>query len=165
MNRRVLTIANGGMLAAMVFVATYLIKLPVSLTQGYIHLGDSVILLGAALMGPAGVPAAAVGSMLADLLGGYTVYCLPTFVIKGAVAAVAVCGMRRPEPLWKAVLWMILAEAVMVSGYFLAEWMLLGYGLAAAASAVLPNVVQGAGGVVIAAVFLPMLQRVKKMSR
>ena len=60
---------------------------------------------------------------------------------------------------------MILAEAVMVSGYFLAEWMLLGYGLAAAASAVLPNVVQGAGGVVIAAVFLPMLQRVKKMSR
>ena len=35
---------------------------------------------------------------------------------------------------------------------------------AAAASAVLPNVVQGVGGVIIAAVFLPMLQRVKKIT-
>ena len=164
MNKRVLTIAYGGMLAALVFVATYLIKLPVSVTQGYIHLGDSVILLGAALLGPVGVPAAAVGSMLADLLGGYTVYCLPTFVIKGAVAAVALCGLRKACPLWKAVLWMLLAETVMVAGYFMAEWLLLGYGLAAAASAVLPNVVQGVGGVIIAAVFLPMLQRVKKIT-
>ena len=165
MNKRVLTIAYGGMLAAMVFVATYLIKLPVSVTQGYIHLGDSVILLGAALLGPVAVPAAAVGSMLADLLGGYTIYCLPTFVIKGAVAAVALCGVGGSKPVWKAALWMALAECVMVAGYFVAEWLALGYGLAAAAGAVLPNVVQGLGGVLIAVIFLPVLQRVKKITR
>ena len=83
-----LTLALSGMMAALVFVATYFFKLPVSITQGYIHLGDGFILLGASLLGWASVPAAAIGSALADLLGGYTLYILPTFVIKGLVAAV-----------------------------------------------------------------------------
>ena len=70
----VLGLANAGMMAALVFVATYFFKLPVSITQGYIHLGDGFILLGAALLGKPAIAAAAVGSMLADLLGGYTLY-------------------------------------------------------------------------------------------
>ena len=78
-----LTLALSGMMAALVFVATYFFKLPVSITQGYIHLGDGFILLGASLLGWASVPAAAIGSALADLLGGYTLYILPTFVIRG----------------------------------------------------------------------------------
>ena len=65
-----LTLALSGMMAALVFVATYFFKLPVSITQGYIHLGDGFILLGASLLGWASVPAAAIGSALADLLGG-----------------------------------------------------------------------------------------------
>lgn len=77
-----LTLALSGMMAALVFVATYFFKLPVSITQGYIHLGDGFILLGASLwVGQRA--AAAIGSALADLLGGYTLYILPTFVIKG----------------------------------------------------------------------------------
>ena len=42
-------LAFGGMLAALVFAATYLFKIPISITQGYIHLGDAFILLGAVL--------------------------------------------------------------------------------------------------------------------
>lgn len=156
---KVFDLAMGGMMAALVFVATWFIKLPVSLTQGYIHLGDGFILLGAALLGKIAIPAAAVGSMLADLLGGYTVYCLPTFLIKGAVAAVAVQAFRRSCSPIIRILWMILAELVMVAGYFAAEWLVLGYGLAAAASAVLPNLVQAFSGVVIGAVFAPILAR------
>ena len=156
---KVFNLAMSGMMAALVFVATWFIKLPVSLTQGYIHLGDGFILLGAALLGNIAVPAAAVGSMLADLLGGYTVYCLPTFLIKGAVAAVAVQAFRHPKSHFSRILWMILAELVMVAGYFAAEWLILGYGLAAALSAVLPNLVQGLSGVIIGAVFAPILLR------
>jgi len=158
---KVLNLSMGGMMGALIFVATYLIKLPVSLTQGYIHLGDGFILLGAALLGPLAIPAAAVGSMLADLLGGYTLYCLPTFLIKGAVAAVAVWAFRHWQSTAVRSLWMIVAELVMVAGYFLVEWLVLGYGLAAALSAVGPNLVQGLSGVVIAAVLLPVLKRVK----
>lgn len=156
-----LKLAFGGMMAALVFVATYFFKLPVSITQGYIHLGDGFILLGASLLGWASVPAAAIGSALADLLGGYTLYILPTFVIKGLVAAVAVGALRAKRPYWLTVALLAVAELVMVAGYFVTEWLLLGYGLAAAAGAVAPNLVQGLSGVALGAVLIPLLRHVK----
>ena len=159
-NNQTLTLALSGMMAALVFVATYFFKLPVSITQGYIHLGDGFILLGASLLGWASVPAAAIGSALADLLGGYTLYILPTFVIKGLVAAVAVCALRARHPYWLTVALLVLAELVMVAGYFVTEWLLLGYALAAAAGSVVPNLVQGFSGVVLGAVLIPLLRRV-----
>lgn len=160
-NNRVLRLSLGGMLAALIFVATSFFKLPVSITQGYIHLGDGFILLGAALLGNTAIIAAALGSALADLLGGYTMYILPTFLIKGAVAVVAVAFLHKERPLWVHIAGMALAEAVMVLGYFLAEWLILGYGLAAASGAVFPNIVQGLSGVIIGAVLLPLMKRVK----
>jgi len=50
---------------------------------------------------------------------------------------------------------------VMVLGYFLVEWLVLGYGLAAASGAVFPNIVQGLSGVIIGAALLPLMKRVK----
>ena len=161
-NSRILQLSFGGMLAALIFVATSFFKLPVSITQGYIHLGDGFILLGAALLGnPTAIIAAALGSALADLLGGYTMYILPTFLIKGAVAVVAVAALAKERPLWVRTAGMIMAEAVMVLGYFLVEWLVLGYGLAAASGAVFPNIVQGLSGVIIGAALLPLMKRVK----
>ena len=149
-----------GMMAALIFVATYFIKLPMSMTNGYVHLGDGFILLAASMLGWAAVPAAAVGSMLADLMGGYAVYLLPTFLIKGAVAAVAVLAVRAKLS-WLRVLGLIAAEAVMVGGYFVTEWLILGYGLAAAGAGLLGNAVQGASGVVIALLLIPLMKRVR----
>lgn len=161
-NNSVKTLALGGMLAALIFVATSFFKLPVSITQGYIHLGDGFILLGASLVGGGtAVIAAALGSALADLLGGYTMYILPTFLIKGAVAAVAVQFLAKERPLWLTAAGMLLAEGVMVIGYFLIEWLVLGYGLAAASGAVFPNIVQGLSGVIIGTFLLPLIKRVK----
>lgn len=126
-----------GVMAALVFVMTYFPKIPVPVTGGYVHLGDGAIFLSVLLLGPLGIPAAAVGSMLSDLIGGYMVYVLPTF---------------------------LLAEAVMVLGYFLLEWVL--YGVASAAAAIGPNVVQGIAGVLIGMLCLlitPRLERVAKL--
>lgn len=159
----VLRLAYGGMLAALIFVATYFFQIPVSLTQGYIHLGDGFILLGAALLGSAAIPAAALGSMLSDLLGGYTLYILPTFLIKGAVAAVTVRCYAKQRPLPQRALLLTLAELVMVGGYFVMEWLVLGYGWAAALGAVIPNLVQGLSGVVIALILTPLVGRVKAL--
>ncbi len=163
-SNRIRKLALGGMLAALIFVATSFFKLPVSLTQGYVHLGDGFILLGAFLLGGnASVIAAALGSALADLLGGYTMYILPTFLIKGAVGAVAVWTLSKERPVWLRIAGMAAAEAVMVLGYFLVEWLALGYGLAAASAAVLPNIMQGVSGVVIGAALMPMARQVKKI--
>lgn len=111
----------------------------------------------------AGIPAAAVGSMLSDLIGGYMVYVLPTLLIKGLVALVAWKLCRKDQPLL-ALLSFLLAEAVMVLGYFLLEWAL--YGVASAAAAIGPNVVQGIAGVLIGMLCLlitPRLERVAKV--
>ena len=110
-----------GVMAALVFVMTYFPKIPVPVTGGYVHLGDGAIFLSVLLLGPLGIPAAAVGSMLSDLIGGYMVYVLPTFLIKGLVALVAWKLCRKDQPLL-ALLSFLLAEAVMVLGYFLLEW-------------------------------------------
>jgi uncharacterized membrane protein len=150
----------GGLLAALIFVSTAFLKLPIPMAQGYVHLGDGFILLGAALMGYVAVPAAALGSVLADLMLGYASYALPTFLIKGAVAAVAVVAVRQKSIVLR-VLFLLLAEVVMVAGYFLAEAWLLGYGPVGAWASVPGNAIQGASGVVIALVLMPMLKRVK----
>ena len=152
-----LRLTTAAVATALVFLFTFLIRVPTVL--GYIHLGDGFILLGAAMLGPAAIGAAAVGSMLADLLGGYTMYILPTFLIKGAVAAVAVWCCAKKRPMWMQVLLLIVAEGVMVAGYFVVEWLMLGYGWAAAIGAVIPNLVQGASGVIIAAVLNPLIQK------
>lgn len=123
-----------GVMAALVFVMTYFPKIPVPVTGGYVHLGDGAIFLSVLLLGPLGIPAAAVGSMLSDLIGGYMVYVLPTFLIKGLVALVAWKLCRKDQPLL-ALLSFLLAEAVMVLGYFLLEWALYGVASAAACGA------------------------------
>ena len=150
-----------GMMAALIFVATYFIKLPMVMTNGYVHLGDGFILLAASMLGWAAVPAAALGSMLADLMGGYAVYLLPTFIIKGAVAAVAVLAMRASHECLR-VLGLIIAEAVMVGGYFVVEWLILGYGIAGASASLLGNCMQGLSGVVIGLLLIPLMKRVKR---
>lgn len=157
---RIRSLALGGVMAALVCIATSIFKLPVPVTQGYIHLGDAFVLVSAAVLGPTGVAAAAIGSMLADLLGGYFTYLIPTFVIKGLTALVAYLGLKNESPFWLQLCVLAAAEAVMVLGYFLAECLL--YGAAAAAGAVLPNIVQGIGGVVFGALLIPLFRRIEK---
>lgn len=152
------SLALGGVMAALVCIATSIFKLPVPVTQGYIHLGDAFVLVSAAVLGPTGVAAAAIGSMLADLLGGYFTYLIPTFLIKGLTALVVCFGLRAVKPVWAQLCVLMAAEAVMVLGYFLTECLL--YGAAAAAGAVLPNVVQGIGGVVFGALLIPVFRRI-----
>lgn len=74
-----------GLMMALVTLATSFIKVPT--TNGYIHLGDGFIFLSAIVLGPFyGAFAAGVGSMFADILGGYAQWALPTLIIKSAMA-------------------------------------------------------------------------------
>jgi len=75
------------LMTALVFVSTYAIQIRVPFTGGYIHLGDSMVFLSGLLLGPLfGAFAAGVGSAFADLLGGYTMWIIPTFLIKALMA-------------------------------------------------------------------------------
>ena len=149
-----------GVMAALVFVMTYVPKVPVPVTGGYVHLGDGAIFLSVLLLGPLGIPAAAVGSGLADILGGYLVYALPTMIIKALVAFIALKGWK--EGAWvRAAIAFILAEIAMVAGYFAFESVM--YGAAAAWAAVGANCIQGVAGVVLGLVCHGLYPRMKRL--
>ncbi len=155
---RQLTLASA--MAALVFVMTYFPKVPVPVTGGYVHLGDGAIFLACLLLGPLGVPAAAIGSGLSDLIGGYMVYVIPTVVIKALVALIAWKVYKQGSWL-RAVIAFVAAEAVMVAGYFLFEAAM--YGVAAAAAAVGPNIIQGVAGVVLGLVCVALEPRLRRI--
>ena len=83
------------LMTALVFAATYLPHIPIPL--GYAHLGDAVIFL-LALVAPrrSTLFAACAGSALADLLGGFALWVVPTLVIKFVMAEI-VCRIGRTE--------------------------------------------------------------------
>lgn len=149
-----------GVMAALVFVMTYFPKVPVPVTGGYVHLGDGAIFLATLLLGPLGIPAAAIGSGLSDLIGGYMVYVIPTVAIKALMALVA-WKLHRPGCWLRAAVAFTLAEVVMVAGYFLLETAL--YGPTAAWAAVLPNVIQGVAGVALGLVCVALEPRLRKI--
>ena len=116
------------------------------------------------------VAAAAIGSLLADILAGYAIYAPGTLVIKGLVALVAAliwqrfsANRVRKTALTVRLTAAIAAELVMVLGYFLYESLILGYGMGAL-PAVPANLGQAAVGVIIAMIFTPALHRSREIT-
>ncbi|MBR3764626.1 MAG: ECF transporter S component [Clostridia bacterium] len=150
-----------GLMAALICVLTMFPHIPIPAGSGYIHLGDGVILLAVMLVGPLAIPAAAIGSMLADLFSGFALYAPATFVIKGLVALIAWLMYRRGS-IARTVLAFILAEAAMVGGYFAFEWFVA---REYAVVDILGNTIQGVSGVALGVAFtyaVPQLERALK---
>ena len=111
------------MFAALVCVATMVIKVPSPL-NGYVNLGDSLVLLAGWLLPPAyGFMAAGIGSAMADVFSGYVLYAPATLVIKGIMAVIVHKMVKKPK-----VVSGLIAETVMVIGYLLFESVLYGFG-------------------------------------
>ena len=150
-------------MASMVCVATMLIKIP-SPMKGYLNLGDCIVLICGWILGPAyGFIAAGLGSALADLFSGYATYAPATFLIKGAMALVAfVCFKllhKRVGKLASQIVGGVLAETVMVFGYFIFEGFL--YGFAPSVVNIPANAAQGVAGLVIGIVLIKAFERLK----
>ena len=155
-SEQVRTIVMTALLAAMACVATMIIKIP-SPTDGYMNLGDTIVLLGAYLLGPVyGAVAGGVGSALADLLSGYPVYVPGTLVIKAVMAAVA--GLLYRWNKRAIVLCGVAAEAIMVMGYCLYDGFLY-KSLAVGATGIPSNLVQAAFGLVLSTLLTMALRQ------
>lgn len=78
-------IAAMGVFTAFVAAATMSVSAYVAATGGYFNVGETMVYTAAILMGPiVGGFAGGVGSMLADISLGYTVFAPGTLIIKGA---------------------------------------------------------------------------------
>mgnify|MGYP000487143778 FL=1 len=147
------------LLAALCCVATMVVQIP-SPMQGYVNLGDCFVLLSGWMLGPwYGFAAGGIGSMLADVLLGYAHYAPGTLVIKGLMAMTAALILRRMNGSSTGrVLGGVAAELLMVAGYFGYASLLLGKGLAAAAS-IPGNLVQGAAGLAAGLMLMAVMVR------
>ncbi|MBQ9080824.1 MAG: ECF transporter S component [Clostridia bacterium] len=166
-NLKKLTVS--ALFAALTCLST-LIVLTYSPAGGYIHLGDCFVLLSGFLLGPLwGGLAAGLGSALTDLFLGYATYIPATFVIKWGVAALAsvlMMLMSRNNTRLSIVKRAVAAcagECIMVGGYFAYECIL--YGFAGALSGVVPNIIQGVSGVVLASVLMIPLTKIGYIKR
>ncbi len=151
------------MLTALVALVTF--SLPVPTALGYIHLGDSMILLSAMLLGPVAALVGGIGSALADLISGYAHYVLPTLCIKAAAGAIAGMGLRltSPRALPRYAIRFVLAELVMVAGYTLYHVVVSGWAMAIAE--IPPNLVQAGASVGIGCALFPVAQRIAPLLR
>ncbi len=159
-------LAISALLAAIICVATFVVKIPSPATNGYFNLGDCFVLLSGWLLGPVyGALAAGLGSALADILSGYAQYAPATFIIKAlmAVAAYFVVKALNKKPLIGRILGGIAAEVIMVLGYFGYEAVILGYGIAAAGS-IFSNVMQGIVGIVAGVAVTTAIQKNKTIN-
>lgn len=158
---RIRTLVFSAMLAATVFVATW-IQIPAPL--GNVNLGDAAILVGAWLLGgPWSVVACALGAALTDLVSGYAIYAPATLLIKALTTLVAsalrAATRRMPAPI-SYLLAAICAELIMTVGYFCYEGLFL-YGFPAAILAIPFNLLQGGVCIAIALPTVSILSNIR----
>ncbi|MDF2557223.1 MAG: hypothetical protein K0R71_1051 [Bacillales bacterium] len=130
MNKKTLQITTAALFAAITFIFTYYIHVPIpGGSGGYIHLGDSIIFLAASLLPtPVAVLSGAIGASLADALTpGAAAWAPFTLVIK---ALMALCFTNKKATILSTrnVIMSILAGLIMVGGYFIAQIVLYGGG-------------------------------------
>ena len=151
------------LMAAMVCVATMIIKIP-SPMKGYLNIGDCIVLLCGWLLAPGyGFVAAGLGSALADMFSGYLTYAPATFLIKGSMALIAFACFklmnRRIGKLPSQIIGAVLAEIVMVLGYYVFEGFM--YGFIPSAVNIPANAVQGAAGLILGIILVKVFERLK----
>ena len=163
MNTRTKKIVMAALMAALACVATMIIKIPSPL-KGYLNLGDCIVLFSGWMLSPIyGFLAAGLGSALADVFLGYVTYAPATFVIKGVMALVAFYGFKllhnKLGDLPSRIVSGIVAEIVMILGYFVFEGFL--YGFIPSAVNIPANGVQGIAGLIIGVVLMKVFEKSK----
>lgn len=162
---KVLKLCIAAMFAALICVATLVIRVPAP-NGGFLNFGDCFILIGCWILGPVyGFAAGGIGSALADIFSEFPIYAPGTFVIKGLMAVVASliarAFIKKNEKLWLVghITGAVVAELVMVSGYFLYDAVFMGLGFAGSAVNMPFNLLQGGFGLVLGVILIQVIAR------
>ncbi len=141
--------------AALVCVATFIIKVPSVVTNGYTHLGDGFIFIAVILLGKKnGALAGAIGASLADLIGGYSYYALPTFIIKFVMGYIM--GMiieKLPNLKHKWVVGSVIGSMWQIFAYYVVGSLMVG-NFVSTLIEIPGNTIQSIAGIIVAVTFL-----------
>lgn len=151
-HRKVLLMTTTALFAALICISTaYLFHIPVGVNGGYIHIGDSLIYLAAALLpAPYAMAAGALGGMFADLLTA-PVWAPATFIIKMLIT-LPLTSKKEKLVNTRNVVGAFFAGAISILGYYLAEVIMFGT-WAALIPSVAGNLVQAIASAVIFVLF------------
>lgn len=156
-------IVTSAMLATLVLITTIIIKIP-SPFRGYLNFGDGAVLVCGWILSPlCAFFAAGIGSALADIFSGYIIYAPATFIIKGLMALVASFSLKlinkKSPSLPCRLIGCVIAEIIMVIGYFLFESIL--YGFEPSIINIPANAVQGIFGLIIGSLLIKAFEKGK----
>jgi len=150
-----------GIMCALTTVVTWVLPIPMPATEGYINFGDAVIFITALFAGP--VPAmivGGIGSMLADIIGGYMHWAGFTLLIKGLEGLF--CGLivkkfNKKDKFYIDILGLVAAGVWMVVGYYFAGAIL--YGWAGSLESLPGNCIQAGVSIGVAYALYAILKR------
>jgi uncharacterized membrane protein len=155
-------LALSAVFAALVVVVTLTFVIPIPVTGGYFNLGDAVIYVAALLFGPFVGLIAGMGASLADVAVAPS-FVFATFFVKGVEGfLVGFLVKKFNRKIGNFTVCVALAVLVggfeMVSGYFVFESFMYGYGVAL--GELFGNVVQVLLGLIIAVPIVHIVLRV-----
>lgn len=160
MRTRTQKIASSALLAALIFIATRFISIPLP-AVGYVNLGDGLVILAGWMLSPGyGFLAAGIGSAISDVLSPFVIYAPATFVVKGLMAVIVhfvFKVLKQKNKIVAGIAGSLIAELVMVSGYLLFESVM--YGFKTAAVSVPFNCIQGIVGLIIGVIFVSVFSK------
>lgn len=158
-NGKIRMIAFTGMFAALVFLATWAVHVPVGLNGGYVHFGDALVYLAASMLPlPYAMTASAIGAGLSDLLSpGAAVWALPTVIIKSLCCLPFTSKNLRILCKRNAVA-LLVAGLITTVGYGIATAVIAG-GFAVALAETPFSLIQAAGSALCYAVVAAALDR------
>lgn len=148
------------LMAALICVATFIIKVPLPITGGYTHLGDGFIFLAVILLGKRnGAFAGGMGAGLADFIGGYSIYVLPTFIIKSVMALIMGRLIEKlPSHVKQKWIWGAVVGSIwQIAAYYLVGSLMVGSFLATL-SEIPGNTIQSAVGIIVSLAFLTIFK-------
>ena len=141
-------LALAGILAALVAVATTIIRVPTPATGGYLNFGDTMVMFSAMVFGPVvGVFAGGVGSALGDITGGYPGWAPITLVVKGLEGLLVGYIAMKNDSTGNLIVAGVIGGTAMVLGYFTFEAYM--FGVPAALTEVPVNTLQAVTGVLV----------------
>lgn len=165
--KSLLKISYTAIFTAIILLSTMLIKFSTGLGEGYIHFGDCFIYLSACVLPfPYCLIAAALGGALADILGGFAVWAIPTAIIK-VLISLPFMLIRKNKALKlinvKVSLMTIASGVISILGYFVAECVL--YSVASATLSIIGNTIQAVTSGILFVIIASALDKMNFKSR
>jgi len=149
----ILSISIIGIFAALICILTMIISIPIPATQGFINIGDAGVMFAGLIFGPfVGGLSGGIGSALADIILGYTIYAPATLIIKGfegfLIGIIAHPRNNYTKLNYRDICAIIVGGIIMVFGYFIYEIILWGFA-SALYEVILNGIIQfGVAGVI-----------------